>query len=88
MQFGINWNDGYEVTVLMVGEHGYLRHFPLRNFGEHQGDARIFKEVDCPKLTDAQIRMLIKHYDPKVKYKRISGTMFVREKVTDQERSQ
>lgn len=88
MQFGINWNDGYEVTVLMVGEHGYLRHFPLRNFGEHQGDARIFKEVDCPKLTDAQIRMLIKNYDQKVKYKRISGTMFVREKVTDQERSQ
>ena len=88
MQFGINWNDGYEVTVLMVGEHGYLRHFPLRNFGEHQGDARIFKEVDCPKLTDAQIRMLIKNYDQKVKYKRISGTRFVREKVTDQERSQ
>ena len=88
MQFGINWNDGYEVTVLMVGEHGYLRHFPLRNFGERQGDARIFKEVDCPKLTDAQIRMLIKNYDPKVKYKRISGTRFVREKVTDQERSQ
>ncbi len=88
MQFGINWNDGYEVTVLMVGEHGYLRHFPLRNFGEHQGDARNFKEVDCPKLTDAQIRMLIKNYDPKVKYKRISGTRFVREKVTDQERSQ
>ena len=88
MQFGINWNDGYEVTVLMADEHGYLRYFPLRNFGEHQGDARIFKEVDCPKLTDAQIRMLIKNYDPKVKYKRISGTRFVREKVTDQERSQ
>lgn len=88
MQFGINWNDGYELTVLIVGEHGYLRHFPLRNFGEHQGDARIFKEVDCPKLTDAQIRMLIKNYDQKVKYKRISGTRFVREKVTDQERSQ
>ena len=62
MQFGINWNDGYEVTVLMVGEHGYLRHFTLRNFGEHQGDARIFKEADCPNLTDAQIRMLIKNY--------------------------
>ncbi len=88
MQFGINWNDGYEVTVLMVGKHGYLSHFPLRNFGEHQGDARIFKEVDCQKLTDAQIRMLIKNYDPKVKYKRISGTRFVRENVTDQERSQ
>ena len=88
MQFGINWNDGYEVTVLMVGEHGYLRHYPLRNFGDHQGDARIFKEVDCPKLTDVQIRMLIKNYDQKVKYKRISGTRFVREKVTDQERSQ
>ena len=80
MKFGINWNDGYEVTVLMVGEHGYLRHYPLRNFGEHQGAARIFKEVDCPELTDTQLRMLIKNYDPKVKYKRINGKRFVREK--------
>ena len=79
MQFGINWNDGYEVTVLMVGENGYLRQYPLRNFGEHQGDARIFKEVDCPQLTDTQIRMLIRKYDPKVKYKRINGKRFVRE---------
>ena len=79
MQFGLNWNDGYEVTVLMVGEHGYLRHFPLRNFGEHQGDARIFKEADCPNLTDAQIRMLIKNYNPKVKYKRINSKRFKRE---------
>ena len=79
MQSGINWNDGYEVTALMVGEHGCLRHFPLRNFGEHQGDARIFKEADCPNLTDTQIRILIKNYDPKVKYKRISSKRFVRE---------
>ena len=45
----------------MVGPHGYLRHYPLRNFGYHEGDAKIFKEVDCPKLTDTQLRLLIKN---------------------------
>lgn len=81
MQFGINWNDGYEVSVVMPNEFGYLRHYPLRNFGDHQGDARIFKEVDCPKLTDTQIRILIKQYDPKVKYRRINGRTFRKESV-------
>lgn len=79
MEFAINWNDGYEVTVLMIGPHGYLRHYPLRNFGDHQGDAKIFKEVDCPKLTDTQLRLLIKNYNPAVKYKRINGKRFIRE---------
>lgn len=39
MQFGINWNNGYEVCVLMLNERGFKQWFPLRNFGEHQGDA-------------------------------------------------
>ena len=80
MQFGINWNDGYEVCVLMDDERGLRRWLPLRNFGLHQGDARIFKEVDCPDLTDAQLRMLIKRFDRSVKYKRINGKHFVKEK--------
>ena len=79
MQFGINWNDGYEVTVIMPDERGFIRHHPLRNFGHHQGDARIFKEVDCPKLSDAEIRMLIKQYDKKIKYRRINGRKFIKE---------
>lgn len=80
MWFGVNWNDGYEVGVTMVNELGYFRYHPLRNFGDHQGDAKIFKEVDCPKLTDMQLKLLIKNYDPKVKYRRINDKRFVREK--------
>lgn len=79
MQFGLNWNDGYEVTVIMPDERGIVRHQPLRNFGFRQGDARIFKEVDCPKLTDMQIRMLVKRFDRSVKYERINGRKFVKQ---------
>lgn len=79
MYFGINWNDGYEVGVTMVSEQGSIKYHPLRNFGDHQDDARIFKELDCPKLTDLQLRSLIKNYDPKVKYKRINGRRFVKD---------
>lgn len=79
MQFATNYNDGYEVAVLMEDECGFRRWQPLRNFGEHQGDAKIFKYVDCPKLTDTQLRMLAKHFDRSVKYKRINGKRFIRE---------
>jgi hypothetical protein len=79
MQFGINWNDGYEVCVLMEDERGLRRWLPLRNFGDRQGDARIFKEVDCPDLTDTQIRMLVKRFDRNVKYERINKRKFVRQ---------
>lgn len=80
MQFGINWNDGYEVCVLMEDERGLRRWLPLRNFGDRQGDARIFKEVDCPALTDTQLRMLTKRFDRSVKYERINGRHFVKQK--------
>lgn len=79
MQFGINWNDGYEVCILMHDERGLLRWQPLRNFGDRQGDARIFKEVDCPDLTDTQIRMLVKKFDRNVKYVRINSRRFIKQ---------
>lgn len=81
MQFAINWDDGYVVTVILPDPNlgGYLRHFPLRNFGDREGDAKAFKYLDCPDLTDTQIRMLIKNYNPAVKYQRISGRKFVKQ---------
>ena len=79
MQFGINWNDGYEVCVLMEDERGLRCWQPLRNFGDRQGDARIFKEVDCPALTDTQLRMLTKHFDRSVKYERINSRHFIKQ---------
>ncbi len=80
MQFAINWNNGYVICVLMKNERGFMQWFPLRNFGEHQGDAKLFKYADCPELTDNQIRMLIKNYNPDVIYKRINSRRFIIEK--------
>lgn len=79
MQFGINWRDGYEVCVLLTNEKGMRRWCPLRNFGDRQGDARIFKEVDCHELTDTQLRMLINNFDRTVKYVRVNGRKFVKQ---------
>lgn len=79
MRFVLNYNDGYEVGVVMMNEHGTVTTQPLRNFGERQGDAKIYQEVDCPKLSEPQIRMLVKLYDPEVKYKRVDGIRFVRQ---------
>lgn len=80
MEFAINYNHGYVVCLLQYDEGWHRkRFFPLRNFGEHQGDARIFKEVDCPSLNDAQLKMLIKNYRNDIIYKRINSRRFVRE---------
>jgi len=80
MNFSVNYNEGYEVGVVMVNDHGSVSYQPLRNFGDRQGDARIFKEHDCPRLTLEQVRALVKRYDKRVKYKRISEQRFVRER--------
>ena len=79
MEFAIRYYEGYEVCAVMLGDFGRKQFFPLRNFGEHQGDARIFKEVDCSTLSDSHIRMLIASFNRKVKYKRINSKRFVKE---------
>lgn len=71
MIFGLNYEDGYIVKVHMIDEKGLARWFPLRNFGERQGDARIYREEDCPKLTDSDIRMTIRSYKKENKYIRL-----------------
>lgn len=75
----MEYRDGYEVTVLMEDERGLRRWFPLRNFGDRQGDAKMFKYMDCPKLTDVQIRMLIKYFNRSIKYERVNGRKFIRQ---------
>lgn len=71
-----NEPHGYVVEVHYQDIDGIFRWHPLRNFGERQGDAKLFKGVDCPKLEDWQIRVLIKGYDPDIKYERISDRKF------------
>lgn len=48
----------------------------LRNFGDRQGDAKAFAFWDGPKLSDQQIKVLEKNYDPDKRYIRISSTKF------------
>lgn len=79
MEFGINWRDGgYVVCVLISDNNGYKRWYPLRNFGIYQGEARCFKEFDCPTLNDFMLKMLIKQYNPKIIWRRIKSGKFVR----------
>lgn len=76
MRFFVSYDDGYVVTHLGMCEDGYMRHRPLRKFKE-QGDAFVFRDTDCPQLTDMQIKHLIKRYDAKKMYQRINGRRFV-----------
>lgn len=82
MQFQVAERNGdYIVEAYVIEDHNSLRGYwhPLRNFGEHQGDAIAFKEYDCPRLDDFRLRALIKNYNPAVRYSRISGTKFTKQ---------
>ena len=75
----MNYNAGYEVGVEMVGELGTPTTLPLRNFGQRQGDAKVFQTEDCPKLSETELKYLAKRYDPTVKYKRMGERRFVKD---------
>lgn len=76
-------NGDYIVDAYIIEDHNSLRGYwhPLRNFGERQGDAICFKEYDCPKLEDSQLKMLVKSYNNERKYIRINGRQFKTEKI-------
>lgn len=74
--FHLEWDGGYIVTVSMCDERiARTRMYPLRKF-KHQGDAMVFREHDCPRLNDTQLRMLVKMYNPNVLYERLSENQF------------
>ena len=76
MMFQVENNpEGYVVSCY----HDAHWH-PLRNFGQRQGDAKAFKEWDCPHLSDTQIHMLEKAYSKEKRYIRHSATKFTIEK--------
>lgn len=72
MKFFIEYQDGYVVTWQHMGADGYVRNYPLRKF-LHQGDAMRFREDDLPLLSDLQLRILEKTYNPNTLYRRISN---------------
>ena len=71
-----NSPDGYVVEAYIV-EDGHWH--PLRNFGDHQGDAIEFRDCDCQRLPLEHIHQLVRQYNPAVKYARISGTRFIKQ---------
>lgn len=75
MYYSLEYEDGFVVTLTQIWEDGRLHEKPLRKFKE-QGDAMVFKLHDCPKLTELQIKMLVKTYNPKRKYVRINERRF------------
>lgn len=79
MTFVLDYNEGYEVCVVWANAMGYITTEPLRNFGDRQGDAKIYQQHDCQHLSVAQLRALVKNFDRRVKYHRISERRFIRQ---------
>lgn len=80
MMFQVEERNGdYIVEAYIIDDPNSTRGYwhPLRNFGCRQGDAFAFRDWDCPKLTDCQLRLLIKNYDPGRRYIRRSATKFI-----------
>jgi len=80
MYFALEWDSkpptGYVITLTQIWpEDGLYKSKPLRKFKE-QGHAMVFKEHDCPHLTELQIRALVKNYDPNKLYRRIDEHHF------------
>lgn len=78
MTFGIeNTEDGFVVTFLLRQADGSEYWLPLKNFGDREGDAKAFKQYDLPKFTIAELELMVKHYNPAKKYKRIDFRRYV-----------
>lgn len=66
-----NSQEGYVVEVYYES-----RWYPIRNFGNRQGDARLFAYSDTENLSELQVRMLIKNYKKDRIYIRINSRTF------------
>ena len=71
---------GYVVEVYWPDAFGNYHWHPLRNFGDRQGDAIDFRDIDCPTYEPKLIQTLIKMYDKQNKYKRLDGRRLYRQK--------
>ncbi|EFM01823.1 hypothetical protein HMPREF0658_1311 [Hoylesella marshii DSM 16973 = JCM 13450] len=76
-----NTSDGYVVSAFVCEPPSTYRTWkPLRNFGDRQSDAIIFKNEDCPKLNEISLKVLIRDYCKDVKYIRVGSREFVKQK--------
>ena len=70
---------GYVVEAYFPDTDGCERWQPLRNFGDRQGDAIDFRDIDCPELSDANIKALISRYDWKTCYARYKKNVYYKQ---------
>ena len=79
MKFQVsNTHDGYIVEVDILANLSWCWK-SLRNFGDRQGDAIDFKNIDCPNLSNAVINMLIKNFNKDTKYIRVNSSKFIKQ---------
>lgn len=75
-----NTNDGFVVSAFVCDTTStHKRWKPLRNFGDRQGDAILFKKVDCPRLNEFNLKSLIDRYDKATRYIRVNNRKFIKQ---------
>lgn len=73
-------SDGIVVEGKFEETSGLYRWRPLRNFGWFEGHANEFKDIDCPKMEERQLKILADRYRPEVKYYRVNGKQFKKQR--------
>lgn len=68
MYFCLNYDNGYIVSVIHYTNSGITCDNLCKFFS--QGEAMLFRDINCPKLTDTQIKLFIKNYNSNTIYKR------------------
>ena len=75
-----NTSDGFVVSAFVCDTPStHWQWKPLRNFGDRQGDAIIFKEEDCPRLNEFNLKSLINRYNKATKYRRVNNRRFIKQ---------
>ena len=63
MMFQIKNEGGYIVEAYIALHNESIPYWhPIRNFGDNQGDARLFMQVDCPKFSANDVIILANRY--------------------------
>ena len=71
-----NTEHGYIVGVYLRDGAGNGAWHRLRNFGDRQGDAIMFRDYDIPDLSDGQINILVREFKVGNIYERISKNRY------------
>ena len=72
--------NGIVVEAEFEETNGLTSWRPLRNFGWFEGHANEFKNIDCLEMNERQLKMLAEHFREDVKYYRVNGHTFKKQK--------